>query len=388
MNNYVLNNVEDNFRAMYKWKVGLRTSVHKNEAVVCVEFEKDEGLLQFLKQVLTLQWSATMRSWYVKDKEFNLRELFIKCKGKVWLDYSQFKKQEVLLAPEKETSKTNIYSPEVQTAIQQFRRWMEVKRYSANTISTYCEALSVFFRFHNQRVPEVLTQEMMLQFQREYIIARQLSFAYQNQAINAVRLFYSKMKQNLIDFEALDRPKNTQRLPHVLNKEEVRMLLGVVKNLKHQAMLSLIYSCGLRCGELLKIKKTDISQDGAMLKINQGKGGKDRMLPLSKKMHELLVRYGENFKTEVYLFEGVKPGAPYDERSLQQVLKKAVKEAGINKPVTLHWLRHSYATHLLESGTDLRYIQTLLGHKSSKTKEIYTHVSRLMLQKITSPFDT
>ena len=112
------------------------------------------------------------------------------------------------------------------------------------------------------------------------------------------------------------------------------------------------------------------------------------MLPLSKKMHELLVRYGENFKTEVYLFEGVKPGAPYDERSLQQVLKKAVKEAGINKPVTLHWLRHSYATHLLESGTDLRYIQTLLGHKSSKTTEIYTHVSRLMLQKITSPFDT
>jgi integrase/recombinase XerD len=152
-------------------------------------------------------------------------------------------------------------------------------------------------------------------------------------------------------------------------------------------MLSLIYACGLRRGELLNLKPTDIDSKRGLLIIKQAKGRKDRITPISNKVIEMLRGYYKMFKPKVWLFEGQNPGEQYSEKSLQNVLKQALVKAKINKPVTLHWLRHSYATHLLEAGTDLRIIQELLGHKSSKTTEIYTHVSTKSLQKIKSPFD-
>jgi len=152
-------------------------------------------------------------------------------------------------------------------------------------------------------------------------------------------------------------------------------------------MLSIIYACGLRCGELLRLKPEHIDSKRNILIIKQSKGNKDRIAPLSDKSITLLRSYYKTFKPKVFLFEGEKEGSPYNARSLQNVLKQSVTKAGIKKPVTLHWLRHSYATHLLENGTDLRYIQEILGHSSSKTTEIYTHVSTKNIQNITSPFD-
>jgi integrase/recombinase XerD len=153
-------------------------------------------------------------------------------------------------------------------------------------------------------------------------------------------------------------------------------------------MLSLIYSCGLRCGELLALKPEHIDSKRGIVLIKQGKGKKDRIAPLSVKIVAILRNYYTLYKPKIYLFEGQEIGKPYDNRTLQQVLKQALVKAKISKPVTLHWLRHSYATHLLENGTDLRYIQEILGHKSSKTTEIYTHVSTKSVQKIISPFDS
>ena len=153
-------------------------------------------------------------------------------------------------------------------------------------------------------------------------------------------------------------------------------------------MLSLIYSCGLRCGELLRLKPEHVDSKRSLLIIKQAKGRKDRIAPLSNKTITLLREYFIAFKPSVYLFEGCNRGEPYDERSLQQVLKQGLRKAQINKPITLHWLRHSYATHLLEGGTDLRYIQEILGHSRSTTTEIYTHVSTKGIQNVISPFDT
>ena len=152
-------------------------------------------------------------------------------------------------------------------------------------------------------------------------------------------------------------------------------------------MLSLIYSCGLRRGELLNLKAADIDSKRGVVVIRQGKGKKDRITPLSVKILELLRSYYSSWKPTTWLFEGAKAGEQYSEKSLENVLKQALIKSKITKPVTLHWLRHSYATHLLESGTDLRYIQELLGHSSSRTTEIYTHVSTKSLQQIKSPFD-
>ena len=190
-----------------------------------------------------------------------------------------------------------------------------------------------------------------------------------------------------INVELIHRPKRAKLLPNVLNKEEVKLILNAHRNLKHRVMLSMIYSCGLRRSELLNLRATDIDSKRHVVHIRQAKGKKDRIVPLSDKILLMLREYYKYYKPKTWLFEGQQQGSQYDERSLASVLKFALEKSRITKPVTLHWLRHSYATHLLESGTDLRYIQEILGHQSSKTTEIYTHVSSHNIQKIKSPFD-
>jgi integrase/recombinase XerD len=188
-----------------------------------------------------------------------------------------------------------------------------------------------------------------------------------------------------VDFS--QRPRREKRLPNVLSKKEVKAILEAPTNLKHRAMLSLIYACGLRRSELLNLTLKDILSDRNLIFIRQSKGKKDRMVPISSKIIEMLRDYYKAHKPKKWLFEGQIQNEKYGERSIQLVLNHAVAKVKIDKPVSLHWLRHSYATHLLESGTDLRYIQELLGHSSSRTTEIYTHVSTHNLQQIRSPFD-
>ena len=173
----------------------------------------------------------------------------------------------------------------------------------------------------------------------------------------------------------------------MLSKEEVAAILQALVNQKHRTMLSLIYACGLRRGELLNLKPENVDSKRHLLLILNAKGKKDRVIPISDKVIAMLREYYKMYKPKIWLFEGQNAGEQYSDKSIQSVLKQALEKAKISKPVTLHWLRHSYATHLLESGTDLRYIQELLGHKSSKTTEIYTHVTEKSLQKIKSPFD-
>jgi len=221
----------------------------------------------------------------------------------------------------------------------------------------------------------------------EYIIKKHLSYSYQNQVINAVKIFFREIEHSKFDVEKFERPRRQYKLPNVLSKAEVAAILKAHTNVKHKTMLSLIYACGLRRSELLYLKPTDIDSKRGLLIIRQAKGRKDRIIPISEKIIEMLREYFKIYKPKNWLFEGQTEGKQYSEQSLQSVLKQSLEKSGIKKPVTLHWLRHSYATHLLESGTDLRFIQELLGHKSSKTTEIYTHVSTKSLQKIKSPFD-
>ncbi|MFE3869601.1 tyrosine-type recombinase/integrase [Flavobacterium sp. LS2P90] len=190
-----------------------------------------------------------------------------------------------------------------------------------------------------------------------------------------------------IEVDKIHRPKRSKVLPNVLSKGEIKLILNAHSNIKHKSMLSMIYSCGLRRSELLNLKFSDIDSKRNIVLLKNAKGKKDRIAPLSPKILKMLRDYYIAYKPKNWLFEGQISGEQYSEQSLQNVLKQALKKAKISKPVSLHWLRHSYATHLLESGTDLRYIQELLGHSSSKTTEIYTHVSTKSIQQIKSPFD-
>lgn len=268
-----------------------------------------------------------------------------------------------------------------------FKSWMQSKRYSENTLKVYFETLVVFFRYYKDRSIESIRAEDIIRYNTDYILAKNLSSSYQNQLVNALRLFYKTVETRKIDFELVHRPKQGKVLPNVLSKEEVKSLLEAPTNLKHRMMLSLIYACGLRRSELLNLELTHIQSDRNLILIKQSKGKKDRFVTISDKLLSELRTYYKKYRPKRWLFEGQIVGTRYSEKSLESVLKQSLAKTTINKPVTLHWLRHSYATHLLERGTDLRYIQELLGHKSSKTTEIYTHVSTKSLQQITSPFD-
>lgn len=275
---------------------------------------------------------------------------------------------------------------EKETKIKEFSYWLNSKRYSHNTIKTYTEALRVFFNFYgHKRILEISHQDLIV-FNNEYIIAKKRSGSYQNQIINAIKLFYQKIQNTKMDISLITRPKRAKKLPIILSEAEVAQIINALKNHKHKAMISLIYSAGLRCSELLNMKITDIDSQRMMVQIRQAKGMKDRIAPLSPKVLNLLREYYKKYRPKVYLFEG-QFGDKYSARSLDLVLKRASYLAGIKKKVHLHMLRHSFATHLLEHGTDLRYIQELLGHSSSKTTEIYTHVSKGALTKIISPLD-
>lgn len=227
----------------------------------------------------------------------------------------------------------------------------------------------------------------MVIYNNEYILKNNLSCSYQNQIVNAIKLFFTTIRGTKIEIDKIHRPKRSKILPNVLSKEEIKLILNAHSNIKHKTMLSLIYSCGLRRSELLNLKPADIDSKRGIVIIRQGKGKKDRIVPLSLKILEMLREYYSICRPKIWLFEGQNLGEQYSEYSLQSVLKQALQKTGITKQVTLHWLRHSYATHLLEAGTDLRYIQELLGYNSSKTTEIYTHVSTKSIQQIKSPFD-
>lgn len=337
---------------------------HKKEKRIAVYFDKDAELIARIKMIEGSRWSQSLVVWHIPETEENRIRFQI-----VPVTYS-------------------LPSVEGMEQIEKFKQWLRSKRYSESTIKTYRDALKSFLIFYREKSITDITNEDVIVYNNEYILKNNLSASYQNQIVNAIKLFFKTIRETKIEVDKIHRPKRAKVLPNVLSKEEIKLILNAHSNIKHKTMLSLIYSCGLRCGELLALQPVHIDSIRNIVLLKNAKGKKDRIVPLSSKILEMLRDYYKVYKPKTYLFEGQIKGQPYDDRSLQQVLKQSVKKAGITKPVTLHWLRHSYATHLLESGTDLRYIQELLGHNSSKTTEIYTHVSTKSIQQIKSPFDS
>ena len=344
-----------------KWEA--KIIKHKGEKRIAVFFEKNTALIVRIKQIEGCRWSQTLKLWHLPDTDENRKRFKLP-----------------LVAD-------TLPSNEGIIQIAKFKQWLRSKRYSESTIVTYSEALKSFLVFCNNKAIADISNEDVIVYNNEYILKSGLSSSYQNQIVNSIKLYFKTCRDTKIEVDKIHRPKREKVLPNVLSKEEVKAILEAHSNLKHKMMLSLIYSCGLRCGELLALQPVHIDSKRNIVLLKNAKGKKDRIAPLSPKILEMLREYYKLFKPTTYLFEGQHAGTPYDSRSLQKVLKLALNKARIVKPVTLHWLRHSYATHLLESGTDLRYIQELLGHSSSKTTEVYTHVSTKSIQHIKSPYD-
>ena len=351
-----------------EWKIEI--IVYEGEKRIAVRFEKRADWIQEIKKITGARWNPALKAWHIRDCEEHRRMLGMGLNDKV--------KNGLEVIPKEQY--------ELKQQLNHFTDWMRSRRYSEHTVSVYVQTLLVFFQFYPHKKIKEITNEDVLVFNRKHILDKKLSASYQSQFVNALKLFYGLIVEARLDIEKLVRPKNPFTLPKVLDETEVVLLIESTTNRKHKSMLSLIYSAGLRRGELLNLKLTDIDSARMMIHLKNAKGMKDRIVPLSPLILNMLRTYYQEYQPKEYLFEG-QYGGKYSERSVEMVLKKAAKKAGLKRNVNLHMLRHSYATHLLEGGTSLRHIQELLGHKSPKTTQIYTHVSREELGRIQSPFD-
>ncbi len=342
------------------------------------------------------QWSKTERCWHVADGSPSLKKVYAVLKGFARLDGDAIFNSKSIKVPPQHTyvaqhptrpkAPPAALRPAQFEALKAMQRKLEVARYSTNTIETYLNATKLFFQHFPKKDPKEISAADIEAYQHELATGRKVSNSYLNQVVNAVRYYYKDVLGDVYRVKFIERPRKEKKLPSVFSEQEVAALLKAPANLKHRSMLMLIYSAGLRMGELLRMELTDIDRDRRQVLIRGGKGKKDRISLLSPKFLGLLESYIAEYRPKHQLFEGQK-GGRYSEASVQAVFHAAKEKAGISKPATVHTLRHSFATHLLEKGTDLRYIQTLLGHSSSKTTEIYTHVSSKALGNIRSPLD-
>lgn len=269
---------------------------------------------------------------------------------------------------------------------EEMRRQLRLRGYSRLTEKNYLQHITsyvVFFRRSPLELEEKAPETYLLYLTE----TRMVSISYRNQAVSALKFFYTHVLKKPFMIRELPRPKSARKLPSVLSMEEVQRLLGVVKNRKHLAIMMVVYSAGLRLSEVVHLKPRDIDSSRYMIHIRGGKGRKDRYTILSQVALEVLRDYIRSYRPRVWLFPGKNEERHISPRSVQNMITRASHRAGIKKKVSTHTLRHCFATHLLENGTDLRYIQELLGHKSSKTTEIYTHVSRKDIARIVSPLD-
>ncbi len=370
--------------------------VHKNEKRLKLQFEFDAELSGKLKNIPDCKWSKTMNCWHVPYHSQTIKQLFSTFKDIASVDVSAvYNRKETIIRfgkPDIETnnkSKIQVSLPDehVQKEIEKFKKWMQQKRYSESTIASYSETLIIFLKFYKSKKIDEITNDDIITFNNEYILKNNLSFSYQNQFVNAIKLFYQKNFSRKMEIENIERPRRAKKLPKVISKQDIMLMLKKIKNKKHQMALTMIYACGLRRSELINLKLSHLNSKRKNVTVFNGKGQKDRVLPLSDKLLEQIKKYYFAYKPSVYLIEGQEKGTPYSGTSLEKIFHKYLGHILKNHTFTLHCLRHSYATHLLEAGIDLRYIQTLLGHKSSKTTEIYTWVSMKNLQNIKNPTD-
>ena len=269
---------------------------------------------------------------------------------------------------------------------QRYLQDLRLRNYAPRTLQTYVECVSLFARYF-KRSPEKLEREHIREYQLYLVEEKKCSWSRFNQTVCALRFLYRNTLGRDWAITHIPFPRKQKKLPVVLSREEAALFLAAIKNLKYRAVLSLCYGAGLRISEALHLQVSDIDSKRMMIRVRQAKGHKDRYVMLSPKLLELLREYWKKDRPSTWLFPGRCKHQPLDSTTLQHVCRLARHDSGITKPVTPHTLRHSFASHLLEAGANIRTIQLLLGHNSLQTTAVYTHVSQTTVASTVSPFD-
>jgi integrase/recombinase XerD len=359
--------------------IQIDTAIIEGHQRIRLFFRYDQEIIDQVKKLPGARWHPGMKCWHIAMEFGPADKLNIRFQGKL-----EFVPKEL---PTKNISDDKQKPEDSKFKVpDEFIKTMKLKDYSPKTLKTYSSMLTLFMTFNKSRPIDELSDEDVREYLLYLIDKKKVSQSYQNQAINAIKFYYEQVLGRPTQTYYLQRPKHETTLPSVMSEEEVLKLLKRVDNLKHKTVLSLIYSAGMRVGEVINLKITDIDSSRSQIRIVQAKGKKDRISLLSPNILKLLREYFKEYRPKVWLFEG-QYGGQYSAGSIQAVFREAKKASGLNKKATVHTLRHSFATHLLERGTDIRYIQDLLGHQSLRTTEIYTHVTTKGFKNIISPFD-
>jgi integrase/recombinase XerD len=346
--------------------------------------------LEIVKNIQGRKWQKDLTMWVLPYTQITIRFLDKYLKDLVeWTfiaheNLPERLENQNIITPQYEGKES--IKARYENAIVAFEQALLLKRYSHRTIKLYKSQLRSLFLQYDDTKPSQITRSQIDNYTAKRIRENNISESYQNSLLSAIKFFYINIVNQEQKVENLFRPKLPQKLPQVLTEQEVIRLLKSVNNIKHQTILTLIYSAGLRLGEVIQLKLTDLQTDAHRIFIRGAKGKKDRCTILSPKLEKLLSKYIAMYNPVEWLFEG-QTGGQYSERSVQYIFEDTRRKSMINPLATCHTLRHSFATHLLEKGVDLRYIQELLGHASSKTTEIYTHITRKGFQNIKSPLD-
>lgn len=376
---------------MIKKVISLKHLFINNRKCIGIKFYPDGVIQRLLKTIPGLKWSSTFGMAYISNTSVNLNLIYKTFKGVAQVEGRYFYVNRPLLQPVDKDHQFQYSRPKsaqtegYRTCPEAFHQKLALKKYSKNTANIYTSMFEGFINYFPETKVDELGEEQIRKYLSHQVkLGRSDSML--NQIINSIKFYYEIVLGMPNRFYDIERPILREKLPEVLSKEEVMNILNCTRNIKHRCLLSTIYSAGLRIGEVLNLKIKDIDSHRMMLRIENAKGGKDRYTILSKNLLEKLRCYYVDYKPKEYLFEGMN-GNKYSASSIRKVLKKSCQRAGIRKEVKPHTLRHSFATHLLEQGTDLRRIQILLGHNSLKTTEIYTHVANTAMSTIKNPLD-
>ncbi|WP_339750825.1 tyrosine-type recombinase/integrase [Algoriphagus aquimarinus] len=329
-----------------------------------------------LKALNTSFYHPNQKLWSLVNTNENWEQLQRLYKGK----------SEVRSAEKKVSVPVKTLNAQSIQALADLEQKLILKAYSPSTVKNYASSLTQFLAFFESRNIKDVTKEEIEAFVYHQITKYKISESAQNTLINAIKAYYEHVLGRERTIYEIQRPKKSMTLPNILSQEEVKAILQSVENIKHRAVLMLIYSAGLRISEAIKLRSRDIHSDEGYIFIKGAKGKKDRKTVLSPVLLVLLRKYYKAYKPSYWLFEG-QEGGQYSATSIQAVFRRAVEKSNSNPWATVHTLRHSFATHLLQKGTNLRYLQALLGHESSKTTEIYTHVLSISNKNIQSPLD-
>lgn len=343
-------------------------ATHNQKQVILIKFPYNKGLIQDLrKRFPSAKWSNTKKVWYLPDLPVIRKVLNIRVKNRV------------------EDKVSNIH-PINQNAYLDLNKQITLKRYSPSTKRIYLAEFNHLLNLLDDFYVGDLSPKRLKDYFLYCIEVEKMGERKMNGKINAIKFFFEQVLHRPKMFFDIPRPKKPQTLPKMLSKSEVKKLFKVTTNLKHNIALQLSYGMGLRVSEVVGLKIKDIDSKRMVVHVKGAKGKKDRYVPLPKSILPKLREYYLTYRPKIYLLEG-QYGNAYAKSSLQQVFKKAMLKAGVKKDIGIHGLRHSYATHLLESGADMRFIQELLGHHSIKTTQVYTKVTLRSISKVKSPLD-